>query len=184
MSDLAGSSTPIQSEATRFRSSVSENLLQTMGGAINYLLASILPLGSVTASMLTEAQFQDETSTGWVLADGRDVSASDYALLTGNTTVPDLRGVFIRGKNGARSTSTGNAGGDVALGTFQADAVQEHQHYMTATNVVESGGPIVHDDGSEFAVNSIAATGNMASGNISTETKPRSVTLNYFIRIN
>ncbi len=181
MVDLDQSSVPVQIEATRFRSSVSENLIQTLGGAINYALKNAMPLGSVIASMLTEAQYQDQTSTGWVLADGRSCASSAYAVLTGFTTVPDMRGVFVRGKNGARSAGTGNPSGDVALGTYQADEVKAHSHTfpLNPSALVENGGPLVHDDGSEFSITPVTAT---ASSN-GAESRPRNVTMNYFIRI-
>ncbi len=183
MTDISISETPVQSEAVRFRSSVSESLMQGMGGAINLCLANVLPLGSIIHSMLTESQFQGETSAGWVLADGRDCSASNYAALTGITTVPDMRGVFLRAKNNGRSTSTGNEGGDLSLGTYEADRFQQHTHTSNASTVSEIGGPIVHDDGSEFAVVPVTNTG-YANGRTSVETSPRSLTVNIFFRIN
>ena len=62
--------------------------------------------------MLTEAQFQTEIGDSWVLMDGRDVSGSRYATLTGSNTIPDATGCFLR-----------NAGGDAgAIGVLQNDA--------------------------------------------------------------
>jgi hypothetical protein len=56
------------------------------------------PVGSIVASMLTEAQFQGVNGTDWVLADGRSVAGTTYAVATGENTVPDLRGQFLRGR--------------------------------------------------------------------------------------
>jgi hypothetical protein len=182
MSDTPNSTTRQQQEAARFRSAVSEALVQGMQGNINYLLASILPVGSVVASMLTEAQFQDEASDGWVIADGRNVSASAYALLTGFTTAPDLRGVFIRGKNDARSSATGNSGGDKALGTYEADQFAAHTHpYLYRVPNAGSGGSDGGGD-TDRALSDINS--DTSSAGTGTETRPRSVTINYFIRIN
>jgi hypothetical protein len=182
MSDTAPSTARQQQEAARFRSSVSEALLQSIQGNINYLLESILPVGSVVASMLTESQFQDQASTAWILSDGRNVAASAFALLTGFTTVPDLRGVFVRGKNGARSGATGNSGGDLALGTYQADAFAAHthqEHYRTPS--AAAGGSDGGGDTDRGLNDVFENTGSAGTG---TETMPRNVTLNYFIRIN
>lgn len=182
MSDTPKSTATQQVEAARFRSSISENLLQGMQGNINHLLASVLPVGSIIDSMLSEAQFQGLTSTGWIIADGRSVTGSSYALVTGNTTVPDLRGVFTRGKNGARSTATGNSEGDKSLGTYEADQFASHTHpYLYRTPSAASGGSDGGGD-TDRGLNDVNATTD-ATGT-GTETRPRAVTVNKFIRIN
>lgn len=170
-----------QIESRRFGSAVSEALLAGIQGNLAYLLASVLPIGSAIDSMLTEAQFQGQTSTAWVLADGRDCTGSAYATLTGNTSVPDLRGVFVRGKNGARSTAVGNSGGDKALGTYELDQFASHLHAYTYR--IPNGGSGANiggndDDGLDTITNNTNATGT------GTETRPRSVTMNKFFRIN
>ena len=59
-----------------------------------------LPIGTIIASMLEFERFQNIAGNAWKPADGRKVSAkSKYATLTGNTTLPDLRGMFLRGLN-------------------------------------------------------------------------------------
>lgn len=178
--DLPNSTSTIQTEATRFRSSVSEALAQQLGGAINYLLASILPVGSLIHAALTESQFQTLTSTGWILADGRNVSGSDYALVTGNSTVPDARGIYMRGKNNGRSTGTGDTSGEVGLGTYQADTFKAHTHTISATLLTDTGGDLATDDGSELARPTQTVTGS--TGN--PETRSRAIVTNIFIRIN
>ena len=64
------------------------------------LKLNALPVGTIIASMLELEQFQNIAGNAWKPADGRKVSAqSKYAKLTGNTTLPDLRGMFLRGLN-------------------------------------------------------------------------------------
>jgi hypothetical protein len=59
-----------------------------------------LPIGTIIASMLQFEKFQNVAGNTWKPADGRKVSTtSKYAALTGNTTLPDLRGMFLRGLN-------------------------------------------------------------------------------------
>lgn len=59
-----------------------------------------LPIGTIIASILEFEKFQNVAGNAWKPADGREVSAkSKYAKLTGNTTLPDLRGMFLRGLN-------------------------------------------------------------------------------------
>jgi hypothetical protein len=61
---------------------------------------STLPTGTVVASMLEFEKFQRLAGNTWKPADGRKISAkSRYAKVTGNTTLPDLRGMFLRGLN-------------------------------------------------------------------------------------
>ncbi len=184
MSDLSNTSERIQVEATRFRSAVSEALLQLIGGDINYLLGAILPVGSYMFSALTESQFQDYTGDGWVLADGRSCTGSEYAIKTGFTTVPDARGLFLRGKNNGRSTSTGNAAGNLTLGDYQADDFKTHTH--PRSNILGTNGTHDADGGSDKyngdpGLGTIGAAGDTVNGG---ETKPRNLTTNIFFRIN
>lgn len=58
-------------------------------------------VGDVKTSCLTETQFQTLHGAAWVLADGRSVVGTAYAALTELTSVPDLRGKFVRGSNGS-----------------------------------------------------------------------------------
>jgi hypothetical protein len=178
MSDTPKSRSHQQQEAARYRSSVSEALLQGIQGNINYLLESLLPVGSVIHSYLNEGQFQGETSTGWVLDDGRDISASDLSLLTGYTSLADLRGVYLRSKPNGRGN---NPDGELAVGTYQADQVISHthqEHYRTPS--ASSGGS---DGGGDHTrgLNDIYENVSAYGGN---ETRPKSVTLNCFVRIN
>lgn len=182
MTDQANSTTRQQLEAVRFGSAVSEAVMSQVQGNLNYLLGAVLPIGSVIYSMLDESQFQDLTSAGWVLADGRSCVGSDYALLTGNTTVPDGRGVVPRGKNHARSGSTGNSAGDLALGTYQADQMIAHVH--STHYRIPTTGPGGSDGGGDHNRGLQDITEDSGSAGAGTETRPRSLTLNAFFRIN
>lgn len=114
---------------------LTEALFTKMGANINALIRSFMPVGSVIHSMLTEAEFQSEigSSTYWVLSDGRDVSGSAYSVLTGATTVPDMRGRFLRGKNNGTSTTDGDASGERDLGNFQGSKLANHTHITSIT---------------------------------------------------
>ena len=85
----------IQVESMDFASGISEFALDAIAGSINSLISSAKgQLGDIRKSQLTEANFQGENGTEWILADGRDITGSDLALLTSTTTAPDLRGYF------------------------------------------------------------------------------------------
>lgn len=128
--------------------------------------------------MMSEPQFQSLNGAEWVLADGRDVSGSKYATLKGSSTIPDLRGIFRRGKNNGRSDGNQNPDGELALGAFQADQNLNHSHPYPTSQGVSSGGaatvPAVNGSG--------GSTSSGGSGG--TEARPKSLTVNVFIKIN
>lgn len=154
-------------------------------------LGSILPIGTVIHSMLTTTQFAAEYGDNWVLADGRSVTGTKYALVTGVSTIPDMRDVFLRGKGNGRGI---NADGDLALGTYTDDKFESHDHQQrgsdsnpndstaySAYNSNSSGGTSFRLIGS-FDGQAAGALTTVANGN--NETAPKSVIVNIFIRIN
>jgi len=160
------------------------------GNSINSSSQPGNPVGTIINSMLTPAQLAstpgntgplDLATTIWVLADGQDVSGSQYALITGNSTVPDLRGMFLRGKNNARNDGNENPDGDTALGSYQADEFKSHTHstvQMIANNTIDGV-----DSTTTFSSehhNEVRPTGP-AGGN---ETRAKNITINYYIKIN
>lgn len=96
-------------------------------GRITFLENNVPPVGSILDSMLTEVQFQAQWNVGWILADGRSVVGSRYHTLTGHTVAPDLRGMFLRGKDNGRGL---NPDGELALGTETPDQMLAHTHTM------------------------------------------------------
>lgn len=64
---------------------------------------STAAIGAIQSALLTEAQFQAQFGSGWILADGRSVLGSKYETITGRSSIPDLRGVVLRGKNNGRN---------------------------------------------------------------------------------
>jgi hypothetical protein len=102
-------------------------LLLIISGCASYVVPKP-PVASVHASLLTEAQFQATVSQNCVLADGRSVAGSRYAALTGNSNLPDFRGMHLRGKNNGRSDGSEDTQGELALGTFEGSFVKSHNH--------------------------------------------------------
>jgi hypothetical protein len=157
-------------------------------------------VGDVKYSMLTETQMQDEYGDDWILADGGDVTGSKYEALTGNSTVPDLRGVFIRGKNNSREDGNENPAGENDLGDFENDTTRTprntafttnsdtHSHTFTKRYGSESsGGSYVWSiNGSSSSSQSTSSDTHSHSitGGGDDETRPKNVTLNAFIKIN
>jgi hypothetical protein len=148
-------------------------------------------VGDIKQSMLTEAQFTAIHGDTWVLMDGRSVSGSRYASITGNSTVPDARGRHLRSKSfGANSVT------DWALGNVQADAVGGHTHPFSADSTL-SGGAVSSGNGTIMASNGAGLTRRSGGGaplfttndsvltnNSTNENRVKQVTVNTFIKIN
>lgn len=136
-------------------------------------------VGEIVASMLSEEEFKKlKYSDDWVLADGRKIGTNNkFYQITGKSKVPDLRGVFLRGKNHKRDTNRGNPEGDLSLGEYRDDVFKRHDH-----------GGIYGGEGDKYGMLDkyrYHASGYKkieAEGGI--ETRPRNVTVNYFIKIN
>ena len=203
MTDIAASEVKIQAEGLQSGGPVSEAVWQAMGGATNFALANVLPVGSVIMSFLDEATFQAKTSVNWVLVDNRSIVGTAMQALTGLATMPDMRGVTPRGRNVSRSTSTGNSSGDLAVGTYEGSRVGPHSHtvtdpghshtFGTQGNTPQNAGgthPPPNGDGGGTAGGwgtSGGYTGLSIDGSgsgVTPESSPRSVTLNFFVRIN
>ena len=140
------------------------------------------PVGTIIASMLEELQFQaqDDIGKDWVLARGQSVSGSAYASITGKANLPDLRGVFLRGSNADLSDSEQQKRGNPdpkKLGDFQSDDFGSHTHSDLAP-----GGRDGNRSGQQDAWYGGGGSSTGAAGG--KETRPRNVTVNYFIKIN
>lgn len=137
-------------------------------------------VGQIRTALLTESQFQLENGMGWILADGRNVAGSRFSTLFGANTVPDLRGVALRGKNNGRSDGNQNPDGDLALGLYQADMYASHSHYMSlrvyGVEGSDDGGSRNREITSVGWANTDAAGGN--------ETRMKNVTVNFFVKVN
>ena len=148
-------------------------------------------VGDIIQSMLSEAQFLEQNGVGWVLADGRSVSGSKYNTTTGNVSIPDMRGQFLRGKNNSRLDGQENPDGDVALGTQQSDEQKEHRHFIhddavgttTPTNTTDPMGSGVSGLYAGRRVPGGTAVHAPSSYVGDNETRGKNVTVNYFIKI-
>lgn len=131
--------------------------------------------------MLATEQFVKINGTGWILADGRAVTGSSYAKLV-EEHVPDLRGVFLRGKNYGRDPNSGNAEGDLRVGAFQPHRFARHSHatvQMIYNNNIDGVDSAVTHSSEHH--NEAVRTGEEGD---SIETRPNCVTVNWFICIN
>ena len=158
-------------------------------------------VGDVRYSMLTEAEFQTQNGTSWVLMDGRNVAGSRYAILKSVTNIPDHRGVTPRVKNNGRSDGNQDPAGERALGSFQDDAMQQITGFVrwrdSAGALSNWEGASGSFTGSNEGFGSPARGGlggNIGNTNLqlnsalqtktATDTRTRNLALNAFIKIN
>lgn len=149
-----------------------------------------LPIGSVVVSLLSPVAFAEvagesdslnRTRTRWVLADGSDVSGSRFSELTGRNNIPDLRGMFLRGKNNNRSDGKQNPGGDLTLGEYQDDQFEKHAHEYNRGG--EGGNELYSAQAGRNLGIPRGSTNYIVRGKYGPETRARNVTVNYFIRV-
>ena len=149
-------------------------------------------VGDIKQSMLTEAQFQTIHGASWTLMDGKNIAGSSYATITGNTTLPDARGQFLRGKNNGRTALEGNTSGEVNLGTEQFDAFQGHEHGSEAwasqdgngaNNTHNAGYGVSGPFGENVLTKRIVNKAGYENVRLAAETRPRNITINFFVKI-
>lgn len=152
-------------------------------------------LGDVRYSILEPSVFIP-LNRGWILLDGgaspesrRIYQTSLLRSLTGMDSLPDARGVFIRGMNESRSLDSGDVDGDGTVGRYQKDAVIKHTH-----NLNKADHSIAAMHGSDKAEGDdrflptpyplhleVLDTGRNLDGK---ETRPRNIALYVYIKVN
>ncbi len=157
------------------------------------------PIGTIITSYLSFEQFNvatknNEKSPGgiftskkskWAPCDGRPVPESKFQKLTSQTSIPDLRGLFVRGLNKFDpnqpvpivSSSKADPENRV-VGGYQSDEFKSHTHsYVSSATKDKSS-----DGGREpFAWGPANYTSGARGG---AETRPKNVAVYYYIKIN
>lgn len=153
-------------------------------------------VGEIRYSILTEEQFQELYGREWELMNGQPLdSGSKLRALWGKGNLPDARGVFLRCKNNGRSDGRQNPGGDLAVGTYQADQFKSHNHSISVRGQVfynrfrndgdtwpggMAPGPVFDDAQTKGIARDYIPDTNGAGGS---ETNPRCITVNAFIKV-
>lgn len=170
-----------------------------------------MPIGSIISSPLGYTAFNEingirpltfnSEKSAWAPCDGRNVQGSKYGSKISN--VPDLRGVFVRGVNDMRvdgvpviSTERKNPDNNPA-GGFQQHAIQSHKHQVfvnkntkdkniSVANSNTAAYRASNDDNARYVMqgnNDEPSVGKTSTfgGN---ETRPKNVSLYYYIKIN
>lgn len=133
-----------------------------MAYSLKNVAETTMPIGSIVAFYGTSPP------SGWLICDGRSCAETPLATLTGKTTVPDLRGRFIR-------MIGGNAAG---MAVAQDDDVKSHFHQLAGSgrHTTIAGG------GGADAFNSTGLRNTTTFGGV--ETRPINMAFNYIIKAN
>jgi len=176
----------------------------------------IFMVGDVKQSWLTETEFRSQLTAAerskWVLCDGRNVVGSKFSAITGQDTVPDLRGTYMRvpGRNSnipewmgfnhrqqydmetamptkAFKATAGNAGSHRHEQGYYTTNTSYYAHGYRFTN---SNGPVSSNEGTpnprDLPYTDYAGnhthTVTITGGD--SETRPRTTAINTFIKVN
>jgi hypothetical protein len=167
-------------------------------------------LGTVIASVLEydhliaitgDPAVTNPATSGWIPADGRSIAGSKLSAQTGLQTAPDLRGRFLRGLNTIYSNGQpglvisaadeDDPSSNRKAGDYQGDSFKLHSHVASGhingsvcgsngTHDVDSGGDKWNCDpnlGDHNVVVSVTPFGG-------SETRPKNVSMYYYIKIN
>jgi hypothetical protein len=87
-------------------------------------------VGDVKYSILNPTQFAAVNGACWVPMDGRSITGSKLATITGLTTVTNAGGLFLRGQEFLGQSANHDPDRDysTAIATLEDQAMQTHQH--------------------------------------------------------
>jgi len=180
----------IQLEETQYLDGQGQNLAKNISQAINFLIDSSLTtmLGRIQTSVLDEETFQLRRGDVWVLMQGQSIIGSDYEVLTGITTLPDMRGRFIRTIDDSRGL---DPDAPRALYSEQEDDNLTHNHRVSSGPAASppetdiTGSQRIANQGQQSVwVRGLDTTNNGLLGYTGSEFRGKNLAFNYFIRIN
>ncbi len=175
-----------QDTTKTFTTSMSEDAAGSVI-ALNSIV-SVGAVGDVKYSILEPDKFTQENGDGWVLMEGQDIKGTDLWKLTGIETLPDARGVFLRGLNRGRNKEEGDAEGDRQVGSSQDDTFENHSHpvgpLVLGWNTEGNNGKhrIDTDDGGSWG-NPPYDVEQIAKPVGKEETRPRNIALFTYIKV-
>lgn len=154
------------------------------------------PIGTIVSSVLDYNSFIElnkfkvtnkMSEAIWVPCDGRNVKSSKYGEFVGN--VPDLRGVFLRGVNEygvdfpgvSVVNSIQSNPDDTQAGVFQSDSFKAHSHNLGDAGKADWDGKAKSN---KQRVQNNGGSGIVTSATGGSETRPKNISVYYYIKIN
>lgn len=125
----------------------------------------------------------------WIPADGRSIAGSALANQTGKMHAPDLRGKFLRGLNefynvGQPVLDPSQANPEnKLLGDYQEDRIGRHTHPIP-TN--DDGTPVTNGNykTTGYSKRNGSTVATQENDNNQGETRPKNISVYYYIKIN
>ena len=113
---------------------------------------------------------------GYITLMGQVISQSSYPILFSlyGSTLPDLRGVFIRGLDNGKGYDTGRE-----ILTYQADELKSHTHSVARA---QNSGVGALTDRVTTANGDSGTANNAAQATGGTETRPKNIAFNYIVK--
>lgn len=148
-----------------------------------------VPVGSVIAWPSSSLPPLEGGEQKWAECDGSTLSAAAYPELfaaLGTTTLPDYRGMFLRGWDHGRGVDAGRT-----LGSSQGDAIRNitgkfgsyENNYYGATGAFYSGGPHKSGAGSGSRRDSVVFLDASRQVPTASENRPKNITVVYVMRV-
>jgi hypothetical protein len=189
-------------QTTTVRQSIENGFLKGVGFALGLLTTSLFAAAaamnvfssgeSLSASKIN-LNFTIAAPEGLIAPFYLDTCPNGWANADGTNGTPDLRGLFVRGRDNVGTGAAGNdPSGSRAIGNLQADAFQGHYHDVTSGNLNfqttgGSGGNLTTGGGSgglSPLTGNPTTDGTNGTPRTSSETRPKNVALTYYMRKN
>lgn len=169
------------------------DISQAQDSAAKDIMCDCAKIGDVKYSILSPDKFYLVNDSSWVLLDGRTftetkLSSSDLNPLTSDT-LPDARGLFLRGVNKGRKDNKGEVGKERVVGSYQSDRIQDHYHGIRTTNievpvVPKGNGKSFLNDGEDGEYNNGKIIHTNYREITGEDTRPRNIALYIYIKVN
>ena len=136
--------------------------------------------GDVVYSILDPERFAEQHGDDWVLLDGRELSGCKLYSITELDTIPNAQGVFIR----AMDTRDKNRKDTIrTVGSYQDDAFQGHCHHVKTKAYGTGGGKDENYPDGQGELSGPPIDDGHGVPRVSTETRPKNITLYVYIKI-
>jgi len=146
-----------------------------------------VPVGTIIQSALTQAELNGlDGERVWQLCDGGNAPGSKYATITKRTTVPDLRGAFLRGA-GTRTGVTGWDGGTVNTHVEDSTRLPRTDFTVTSRDPIRNNGNSRGIAGAAYGSGEAYLFPGLNTNRVDggdPETRPKHYTVNFYIRVN